>query len=459
MFTIRTRVILASLVVTAVVCAALSVIVYQNYRVAVAAAFDERMVSYAERIQTEIEEQQNEGILFNPADLRLVSPEGLIHPAIRIVDTTGRPLVADSLPGGFSVPSWHDLLAHRRLFASVDLQSRPSRSLWVPVEVNDAYRYGLQVVAPLDDVERDLARLRGLFAWTIPLALLLAAAASYLLVGRAFRPLARITETLRSITGQNLERRLDVPSGNDEVRVLATTLNEMMRRVDDAMGAQKKFIADASHEIRTPLAIIRSEMEFIARRLAQDQNGDRIAAVLGEVDRLKHLTDDLLLLARLDAAHGGLPVRTVRMDEILVDCVRRMTPIAEAHGNRLELHIESALEIPGDEERLRSVVLNLIDNAIKYSPAGPSVEISLSVAGPNVRIRVQDHGQGIPDEELPLLFQRFHRGERARSLSHGSGLGLSIVRRIVELHRGTVAVESRHGSGSSVVVELPLSTA
>ncbi len=453
MLTIRTRIILTSIAVFAVALAGVSIVVYRSYHAGAMATLDARMESFAERVTAEVEEQHDEGIFLTVADLQAVHLDGLSRTAVRLTDSTGAALYTDSLCAAMPTQPWRAVLEQTRIRETVTLGEAEFRSLWMPVEVGDRLQYLLQVVTPLDETNGDLARLRGLFLLTIPVALLLSAVAAYLIVGRAFRPIREMIAMAKDTNERNLGRGVPVPDGKDEVHDLAETLNGMMERLAAAFEGQKRFIADASHEIRTPLAIVQSELDFLARQVSDPQGLAALRSSQDELDRLKHLAENLLFLETLDASDDVLNIRAMRLDELLAECVRRMRPLAEQRGITLRLQIGSVVERSGDADRMERAVVNLIDNAVKYSPPGSRVEVDLGEYPDGIHIAVRDNGIGIPPEELDGVFERFRRV--AKNNESGSGLGLAIVRRVVELHGGTIRLESAAGKGTTFIIVLP----
>ncbi len=457
MLTIRSKIILATLAVFTVALASVGFIVYNVYRTSLLETLEARIEAYAEKVTAEIEEQHDEENFPNALDFAALHPEDLPHTEMRILDSLGNVEYSDSLIGGIGAPDWRNLLTGGPTYGYEHAGNGSFALLTTPVEVSDTASYTLQILSSLNDVESNLAGLRRLFFLTVPVTLLLVAFLSWYIVGRAFRPITAMIGTAQSISGRNLSRRVAVPPGRDEVHQLAVTLNEMMQRIADAFESQKRFVADASHEIRTPLSIIRSELEFAAAHRDDPDSGPAIETAIEELDHLKRLSDDLLLLASLDASDSALTLSPVRLDELLAGCVGHLRAVAADSGIGLSLHVADAVEIAADEERLRRAILNLVDNAIKFSDRGSAVEVTLGKRGSEAVIVVRDHGIGIPAHELRHIFNRYHRAtvtERSRS---GNGLGLAIVKRIVDLHHGVIAVESEPGKGSTFSVTLPAS--
>jgi len=267
-----------------------------------------------------------------------------------------------------------------------------------------------------------------------------------------------MVETAGQISGRNLDRRLAIPPARDEVRHLAETLNGMIGRIEAAFRSQKQFVADASHEIRTPLTIICSELEFAARQATDPQVRESIATSLDEIDRLTRLTDGLLLLARLDAAQVHLTRTPVRLDELLLECVQRIDVVARKKEIQVNVDVPEEVEMSADRDTMQRIIVNLLDNAVKYSPPRTVVTASLCRGGAapgKIMLRIGDQGPGIPASALPHIFTRFYRADPSRSEQAGAGLGLAIVKELVGLHGGTISVTSDPGKGSLFTVELP----
>ena len=216
-----------------------------------------------------------------------------------------------------------------------------------------------------------------------------------------------------------------------------------------------------SHELRTPLTILKSELEFAHRMVRKSTLKEALGTSLSELDHLSSMVTDLLTLARLDAAQMKCEMSTLRLDEMIVECVQAVRGIAKKKKIKLKVFIEEAIELKGDQKKLMSVLLNLLDNAIKYSPKNREVSVTLALGKADPRkalIVLVDKGPGIPLAEQPRVFTRFYRGSKSRSETDGSGLGLAIAQRFLELHGGRITLESEEGQGCSFTVELPLSS-
>jgi len=278
------------------------------------------------------------------------------------------------------------------------------------------------------------------------------------LVRRALRPIEEITRSAESITSRNLSERLPMPSSGDEFEHLSQALNRMIARLDDAFQHNQRFLADASHELRTPLTVLRSELEAMVRgdELALDMR-ETAGNLLDEVERLARIVENLFALSRLDAgqAHG----EHVRFDfaKLVATTSEQMCLLAEDKGLTITCETPVPVPVEGDRARLKQVIVNLLDNAIKYTPAAGAIRLSVRAVAHEAVFDVEDTGIGIPPEAQAHVFDRFFRVDAARGREvGGAGIGLSIVKAICSLHHGRVEVRSEPGHGSRFRVLLPL---
>jgi heavy metal sensor kinase len=315
------------------------------------------------------------------------------------------------------------------------------------------------VAEPLSVIEEGLRRLRRDFVFGVPLILLLASLGGYFLARKSLSPIALMNQQTQRITAQNLSAQLDVANPRDEVGGLAITINALLARLDAAFQEQKRFIADASHELRTPLAVLRGETEVaLEQERVTAEYKESLALIKDEAERLSRIVENLFLLARQPVDAPSMIRETVRLDEVVADCARAAGVLATQKGLRLKIEGSlTAISVNGDDEMLERMLLNLLDNAVKYTPAGGDISIALGSKDGDAHIVVKDTGIGIPVEDQSRIFDRFYRVDKARSRAlGGAGLGLSIARWIVEGHGGSLSVESAPGRGSSFTVELPL---
>ncbi len=293
------------------------------------------------------------------------------------------------------------------------------------------------------------------------LVLLACAVGSYWLAARAFAPIQRLAVAARRIKAGDLRSRVTVPRAHDEVQYLALTLNEMIDSLDQAFSRQRRFVADASHELRTPVAVIRSKTDVALLGATTQQ--DYVTVLQGinaEAERLGHLISDLLALARGDEGRTQFEREPVRLDLVAGAVAANADLLAAERGITLEVQAPRPVTILGDEARLIQVVMNLVENAVRYTNPGGCVTVTVEARQNQAHLCVRDTGIGIAPEHLPHIFERFYRADAARRRTGGSssGLGLSIVEWVVHAHGGAVSVESQLGQGSCFTVTLPLAS-
>ena len=300
------------------------------------------------------------------------------------------------------------------------------------------------------------------FGWAVllivPFGILAAAAGGYWISRRALAPVDRLTTTARAITASQLSRRIDVPATGDELQRLSETLNEMLARLEMAFAETTRFTADASHELRTPVSIIRTSAEVALRRpRSADAYRQALETILREAERTSALVQDLLVLTRADAGVDGLQRAPVDLGSLVEGL--RTSMVARGDGRGIDVRVEvpgTPVVIEGDAAALGRLVLILVDNAVTYTPAPGLVRVWLRADIDAVVLGVDDTGMGIAGEDLPRVFDRFYRADKARSReSGGAGLGLSIAKWIVDRHAGRITVESEAGKGCRVRVEIP----
>jgi heavy metal sensor kinase len=317
--------------------------------------------------------------------------------------------------------------------------------------------YTVVLLASLEETDRELGQLLTVLLTAGPAALLVAAGLGYFLARKAMAPLDQLDRLTRDITADRLDRRVPVANPGDELGRLARTINAMIARLEQSFAEIRRFTADASHELRTPLTAIRTEAEVaLSKPISEGECHNLLSSILEECERLTRLTDQLLTLSREDAGSGKQVHDLVDLATLVDDVVETMRPLAEAKEVSLGAFAKSALRVPGDTGRLRQVFYNLLDNAIKYTPAGGSVEVALDRTDGFVQVRLRDTGIGIPAEHLPHVFERFYRVDKSRSRAEGgTGLGLSIVQSIIAAHGGRIELASTESKGTTCTVSLP----
>jgi signal transduction histidine kinase len=303
-------------------------------------------------------------------------------------------------------------------------------------------------------VRKSIARLRTSLLLILPLILSIAVSGGYLLAGRALVPIIALAGELSRIDPRDLSHRLDAGPVNDEVARLTDAINALLDRVERAANTERRFADDAAHELRTPLSVLRTGLEVaLGHERSPAEYSDAVASALREVVALCTMADQLLTLARLDQ-EASLERMRLDLGALIREVVEAVEPLVQAKQLTLATDSAGVATVDGNPIHLRRLVINLIDNALKFTPAHGRVEIGLSVRDGSAILRVADSGPGIPPADLPFIFDRFFRG-KARDES-GNGLGLSLCREIVRLHHGAIAAANRTGGGCEFVVTLPL---
>jgi heavy metal sensor kinase len=322
----------------------------------------------------------------------------------------------------------------------------------------DGTPYVVEVGALGAGTDATLARVLLMLAAGLPIAVCVAVAGGFVLVRRSLAPVARMAATAEAITQHNLGERLPVVDSGDELERLAVSLNLMISRLEAAIDGSKQFVADASHELRTPLTVMRGELES----LAQDghlpgEAREALGSVLEEVLRLAEIVEGLFALSRLDAGEAHAPWQRFDLGELAATTAGQMSLLAEDKHVSVACESNPGVIVEGDRARLKQVIVNLLDNAIKYTPGGGHVSLSVKREGGCAILEVADDGIGIPAEALPHVFKRFYRVDGSRTRAQGgAGLGLSIVESICTAHAARVEVSSVAGKGSTFRMLAPL---
>ena len=323
--------------------------------------------------------------------------------------------------------------------------------------IEDGRTFLTLAVEPLDSIAASLQVVRRVLFLGLPFLLALAGIGGYWLSTHSLKPLGWMAEQAHRITGSSLHTRLDIGDAADELKVLAASFNELLSRLDQSFESMRRFVADASHELRTPISVIRGEADVaLSHERAASEYRESLAIILDESRRLSRLVDDLLNLARADAGYVRLQVRDFYFNDLLAEACRSLHTLAAARQIDLQYRTGGDVPFRGDEELLRRLIVNLLDNAIRYTPGGGKVLAELEERDGSVRVRVSDTGVGITPDAAPHIFERFYRADKARSREGGGfGLGLSIVKWIAESHHGGVELTSLPKAGSTFTVTLP----
>lgn len=450
---IHNRLLLVYAVIFSVVYFLSSLVIYILPRDQLMAQIDGDLYSLAAELMTGNIEVGNDGIIRMPLPTDLATLK-TASTFLIIVNRQGEIVVQSSNLAGFDELLDPESLSREEIYRLVPHQDTLLRVLTVPVFDNRQQPIGhIQVARLLDNFQifnRVLSRalLIGLGAAIASLFVLA------MLTSTLFRPLEDIATVARQITrADDLSRRVPHSSRTDEIGELARAFNQTLERIDRLFRSQQRFLADVSHELRTPLTSVRGNLDLMRRFGRYDQ--ESMDVIQDEMERMSRLLGDLLLLARADT--GGLPLRhePVELDNILFEVYRQISRIEKTVV--VELTAVDQVMILGDEDRLKQLLLNLVDNGIKYTQPGGTVRLNLSKESSWAHLTVSDTGIGIPAEDLPHIFDRFYRVDKARSRAQGgSGLGLAIAKWIVQAHGGTIQVDSAVGQGTTFRITLPL---
>ena len=314
--------------------------------------------------------------------------------------------------------------------------------------------FDLEIAAPIAEAVHTLDLLRFLLLSIIPVVIVIACLGGAWLSGRALKPVTDITAAALTISIENLAERLPVPATGDELARLTEVLNTMFARLESAVKTLSQFAADASHELRTPLAVIRTTAELALRRARTPESyRDSLHEVAAEAERMTRLVEELLILARTDSATADMPLAAVDLREVLADLGEEMRGLAEVRQIRVRTaYSDRAAIVAGNRPALHRLFLVLLDNALKFSNPGGEVAVKMEIDDSKVSVTIQDFGVGIRETDLPHIFERFYRADRARS-GGGHGLGLSLAKSIARVHGASIDVHSTEGAGSRFRVD------
>jgi heavy metal sensor kinase len=384
---------------------------------------------------------------------------------IRIVSSKGTTLYESGSPRdqSFTPPKFGFLPNLKEPKKNLDGRGHKLIYLY-PYSSDSGESYQIQLVASLLPLEGSLSGLWKVGMLLLPAALSASVIGGFFLSKRSLAPVREIVATARHINSSNLRARLTENQTGDEIEDLAKTLNQMFERLEASFRQMIRFTADASHELRTPLTVVRGNLELLLRQkqvskdFPNEDHSEILSQTLEETERLSKVVSQLMELAQLDSREIELEREPFDLTELVATTADQMQLLAEDKGVKLHTELKQELVVRADRYRIKQVLLNLIDNAIKYCPVGSEVYIKLLNDHTSVVLEVIDNGPGIPSDSLYHLFDRFYRIDRARSRElGGSGLGLSICKSICEAHGGTIEVSSPQQGGSTFRVVLPSS--
>lgn len=459
---IRVRLTLWYVLLLAVVLIAFSGVLYLALRVALYDNLDDTLRSSVTLVANSLDIDSQGNLSAGPEQSFLLNDPQEGEHFWRILDLSGQ-VVEQVGAREMAAPISPDVVRAARegqeVIQSIDIGGDPVRIYTAPVVHGNGVVAIVQLGVSLDNVQETLTAFRWIVILALPVTLVLASVWGLFLANRALQPVDQITRAAQSINARDLSQRLGLNLPDDELGRLAGTFDAMIARLESAFRRQRRFTADAAHELRTPLTIVEGNLSLALNRPRDaDYYRQTLVEVDEEVNRMGRLVERLLILARADAEGISLQRQTVDLSILLTDLTEQTCPLVEAKGLTLTAEIAPDLTAHVDADAVTQAVLNLLENAIKYTPSG-QVRLSAHYATPNdseIQIAVADSGPGIPPEHQPHIFDRFYRVDQARSRElGGAGLGLAIARELARAHGGDITVHSIPGEGSTFTVHLP----
>lgn len=378
---------------------------------------------------------------------------------IQVTDRAGRVvwksdnLDTDSLPLVRTFERHGAAFEDGRLFTNYTLDGVRYRMVLARGDVAE-----ITAAYPASEVDATLRQLFAVLLWSVPIALGVSLGAGWYLARRSLRPVDEITKSARRITAQNLALRLPPPATDDEIARLTATLNDMIARLEGSFARTRQFTSDASHELKTPLAILLGELELALRRpLSEDEYRATLASCLEEVERLTSVVEGLLELSRADGGQIDMVFDQVRFSRLIDEICDDILILADAKRITVITNVQPDVVLQGDPVRLHQAILNVVENAIKYTPERGRVDVTMTADQRQAVVIITDTGYGMHADELPFIFDRFYRVDKARSQRiRGTGLGLAIAKWVVDAHDGTIRVSSVPEKGTTFTLTLPL---
>lgn len=459
---IRTRLTLWYTGLLALILLTIGILIYSLVGRILLVNLQERLVAQAEDVIAVIQQENDPLAVMLSGRARLPSIDAFgSQYYVQIVQLDGRAVQLSENLQGQRLPvaplMLQDLEAGQPRFMTAQAGDVRLHVASLPIPIGNQLVGVVEVASLMAAIDDALSVVRRVLLLSSALALLFAAAGGSILARAALQPIKAITETALQITGtRDLSQRIAAAVPNDEVGRLTATVNDMLGRLESSFDTQQRLVADVSHELRTPLTTIQGNADLLRRGAADDptMRSEALAAIANETARMRRLVNDILLLAQADA---GLQLRLqpVELDTLILDVYRQGQVMAQNTGVHVRLGAEDQAVVLGDADRLRQLLLNLVDNAIKYTPAGGDVTLTLKRLAGWVQIRVEDTGNGIAPEDLPHIFDRFYRADRSRARPGGAGLGLAIAKWVAQAHGGRLEAESHVGAGTAFTLYLP----
>lgn len=436
--------------------------VYIYFRNSLQISIDVKIKSIAEVLASSMTDTHNQSVFGNfERYLENVlgrKPKGKF---IQIIDASGKigakmnDIETETIPVSFN--TMERALKGEAVYETMENVNPRLRMLTLPILENKKITSIVQVGSSLADFDETMRKLLIIMIISIPTSIGATIILGYFMAKKSLRPVDQIRRAAVKISSSNLDERIDIKGRKDELSRLAETFNAMINRLKDAFQRVNQFSIDVSHELKTPLTILKGETEVALRKeRANEEYKKLLESNLEEIDRMSRIIDDLLLLSKADSKDMKLNVENISLRDLLADVCMNMKIVATNKGIDLAVNELADVRFIGDELKLRRMLLNIIENGIKYTQEGGIVTVSSSTDNGYAYITVKDNGAGISKDDLKYIFDRFYRADRSRKRESGSGLGLSISKWIAEAHKGTIEVESQLSTGSQFSIKLPL---
>ncbi|MFA6142064.1 MAG: HAMP domain-containing sensor histidine kinase [Candidatus Omnitrophota bacterium] len=385
---------------------------------------------------------------------------------VRILDANGSLIVASkSMPNISQLPKedFKDIIDGDDSFDTVKGEFADGRKMRARMYSRPVYEHGkvayvVQVAGPIGLMSLVLHNLIFILFVMLPLTVILAAFPGVLLVRLTLKPVDTMINTLRQITAENLKLKIHIPDTKDEIKKLADTFNEMIERIDRSFTSQQRFIQDISHELRTPLSALKTDIEAAIKNINSRKESEAVLLrMLKEADAFSRIVDNLSTLSRFETDQVTLEIKKINLTKLIEGAVDNMRSLAGRKGIDISFYCDETVIMDADEIQLGRMMMNLLDNAIRYTYRKGKVTVTLVKDDKFAKIKISDTGMGMPEEEFPYIFDRFYQVVKTRGSGDNFGIGLSIVKAVVEAHKGDISVESKRGQGSTFTVTLLLS--
>ena len=436
--------------------------VYIYFQNSLQKSIDAKIKSIAEVLSSSMTETHNQSLFGNferyLENVLGKKPKGKF---IQIIDSSGKigaklnDLEAEAVPVSFL--TLERALKGETVYETIETARPRLRMITMPILENKKVISIVQVGSSLEDFEETSKRLLIIMIISIITAISATIIVGYFMAKKTMKPVDQIRRAAVKISSSNLDERIDIKGRKDELGRLAETFNAMIARLKDSFHRINQFSIDVSHELKTPLTILKGETELALRKERTNEEYKRsMESNLEEIDRMSRIIDDLLLLSKAETKDIILNMERVDLRDLLADVCMDMKIFSQNKGVEVVVKELEDVRIAGDELKLRRMITNIVENAVKYGRTGGQVVVSSYLQNGYVCIDVKDDGVGISGNDIKFIFDRFYRADRSRKRESGSGLGLSISKWIAEAHKGTIEVESKPASGSLFTIKLPM---